>query len=181
MGLEAVKDEIIANAKEQKEALIAEAKKEAQRIMKEAESRVAEFKEKAETEAKKLIEMMKRQETASAELESKKLILEAKKEAVESVFNEARKRVEKLSGKQKEEHMNRLLEKAKKDIEVTKVYCSKNDAKLVKGFKAEHSDIIGGLIAENADGTVRVDYSFDTLLQDIKENELQKISRLLFG
>ncbi|MEK6876839.1 MAG: V-type ATP synthase subunit E family protein, partial [Nanoarchaeota archaeon] len=62
-----------------------------------------------------------------------------------------------------------------------KVYCNKNDAKLVKGFKAESSDITGGLIAENADGTVRVDYSFDTMLQNVKENELQKISKILFG
>ena len=86
-----------------------------------------------------------------------------------------------MSGKQREECMNKLLDKAKKDIEVAKVYCNKNDAKLVKGFKAEPSDIIGGLIAENADGTVRVDYSFGTMLQNIKENELQKISRILFG
>ncbi len=181
MGLEAVKDEILANAKEQEEALIAEARKEALSIMKEAESRTAEFKEKTEAETKKLAEMISRQETASAELESKKLVLEAKKDSIEGVFEEAWKRVEKLSGRKREEHMNKLLEKAKNDIEVAKVYCNKNDAKLVKGFKAEPSDIIGGLIAENADGTVRVDYSFDTILQDIKENELQKISKILFG
>ena len=181
MGLEAVKDEIIANAKRQEEALIAEAKKEALSIMKEAESKVAEFKEKAEAETKKLIETMKRQETASAELESKKLILEAKKDAIASVFEEARKSIGRLSDRKKEEHMNKLLENAKNDIEVAKVYCSKNDAKLVKEFKAESSDIIGGLIAENADGTVRVDYSFDTMLQNVKENELQKISKILFG
>ena len=125
--------------------------------------------------------MINRQETASAELESKKLILEAKKEAIESVFEEARKRIEKLSGKQREDCMNRLLEKAKNDIAVAKVYCSKNDARLVEGFKAEPSGINGGLIAENADGTVRVDYSFDTMLQNIKENELQEISKILFG
>ena len=39
----------------------------------------------------------------------------------------------------------------------------------------------GGLIAENKDGTVRVDYSFDTMLQTIKENELQSINKVLFG
>ena len=181
MGLEAVKDEIIANARKQEEALIAEAKKEALSIMKEAESKVAAFREKTEAETKKLVEIINRQETASAELESKKSVLEAKKETVENVFEEARKRVGKLSGKQKEEYMNRLLEKAKKDIEVARVYCSKNDAKLVKEFKAEHSDITGGLIAENADGTVRVNYSFDTMLENIKENELQEISKILFG
>jgi len=181
MGLESVKDEIIANAKEQEGALLAEAEKEAQRIMKEAESKVAEFREKTGAETKKLAEMISRQETASAELESKKLILEAKKEAMESVFEDARKKIEKLSDKKREDYIGKLLEKAKNDIEVATVYCNKKDAKLVRGFKAESTDIIGGIIAENVDRTIRVDYSFDALLQTIKENELQKISKILFG
>src|SRR3989338_8355155 len=180
MGLEAVKGEILANARKREEALLAEAEKEAGNIIKEAQNRIAEFKEKAEAETKKLIETMKRQETASAELESKKLSLEAKKESVEKVFEEARKIIDALSDRKREEHMSKLLDKAKNDIEVTKVYCNKKEAKLVKGLKAEPAGIIGGLIAENADGTVRVDYSFDTILQDIKENELQKISKILF-
>ena len=181
MGLEAVKGEIIANAKEQEEALLAEAKKEADNIMKEAQNRIAEFKQKTEAETKKLAEMINGQEAASAELESKKLSLEAKKEAVEKAFEEAKKSIEGLSDRKREEHMNKLLDKAKNDIEVAKVYCNKKDAKLVKGLKAEPAGIIGGLIAENADGTVRVDYSFETMLQNVKENELQKISKILFG
>ncbi len=181
MGLEAVKDEILANAKRQEETLLAEAKKEALSIMKEAESKVAAFREKTEAETKKLIEMINRQEAASAELENKKFVLEAKKEAVEKVFEEARKSIERLSDRKREEHISKLLEKAKNDIEVAKVYCNKKDAKLVKGFKSEFTGIIGGIIAENRDGTVRVDYSFDALLQNIKESELQKINQILFG
>ena len=74
-----------------------------------------------------------------------------------------------------------LLEKAKSDIEVAKVYCSKKDAKFVKGFDANPIDIIGGLIAENKERTIRVDSSFDTMLESIKEKELQGINKLLFG
>ena len=51
----------------------------------------------------------------------------------------------------------------------------------MKEFNAKAVDIIGGLIAENKDGTVRVDYGFDTMLQNIKENELQSINKVLFG
>ena len=77
--------------------------------------------------------------------------------------------------------MGKLLEKAKNDIEVEKIYCNKKDLKLLKEFNAEAMDMTGGLIAENKDGTVRVDYSFDTMLQTIKENELQSINKVLFG
>ena len=181
MGLETVKGEIIASARKQEEALVAEAKMEAGRIMKEAESKAAEFREKTEAETMKLISMIKKQESASAGLEIKKMALEAKKEAVEMVFEEAGKQIGKINERKREEHMKKLLEKAKKDIDVAKVYCSKNDAKFLKGFKAEPADIIGGLIAENADGTVMVDYSFGTMLEGIRENELPKISSILFG
>ena len=73
------------------------------------------------------------------------------------------------------------MEKAKDDIGGENLYCNKNDAKFMKDFNAEAIDIMGGLIAENKDGTVRVDYSFDTMLQNIKENELQSINKVLFG
>ena len=42
-------------------------------------------------------------------------------------------------------------------------------------------DIVGGIIAENQDETVRVDYSFDSMLQNMEENELQSINKILFG
>jgi V/A-type H+/Na+-transporting ATPase subunit E len=180
MGLEVVKEEIIRNAKTQEQALLAEAKKEADNIVKETQDKIAGFKEKVNAEAKKFTEIISRQEAASAELEGKKMLLEAKKEVVDIVFDETRKRLNKLSDKKREAYLKKLLAKAKKDIDVAKIFCNKNDTKIIKDPDAEPMDMIGGLIAENRDGTVRVDYCFDTLLQNIKENELQKISKILF-
>lgn len=181
MGLETVKEEIIRNAKQQKEALLAEAREETSRIIKDAEKKIAGMKEKSEAETKRAISVIKRQELASAELESKKMLLEAKKELIESVFAEVRKRLESLDAKKREAYINKLLEKAKSDIDVATVYCNKKDIKLVKDYNTDTIDIIGGLIAENKDETVRVDYSFYTMLQNIKENELQSINKVLFS
>ena len=99
----------------------------------------------------------------------------------EAAFAEARKKRENLADKKPEAYIKKLLEKAKNDIEVAHVYCSKKDAKSLKELKAEAADMIGGLIAENKEKTIRVDYSFETILQGIKENELQNMSKLLFG
>ena len=181
MGLEAVKEEIIRNAKEQETALIAEARKEANRVMKETERKIEVMKENNETETKRIIEMIKKQELASAELENKKIILEAKKQVIESVFAEAKRRLENLDEKTKENYIKKLLEKAKQDIEAAYFYCSKKDAKFLKVSNAETANIIGGLIAENKEKTIRVDYSFETILQGIKENELQNINKILLG
>ncbi|MBI3027645.1 hypothetical protein HYY70_06050 [Candidatus Woesearchaeota archaeon] len=181
MGLEAVKDEILNSAKEQSNSLIAEARKEANRIWRETENKIEGMKEKSDEEAKRMIDTIKRQELASADLENKKMLLEAKKQLIDNAFDEARKRLENLDDKKKEFYIKKLLEKAKSDIDISTVYCSKKDAKFLKGFNAETAGIIGGIMAENRDKTIRVDYSFDAILESLKETELQNISRILFG
>ena len=181
MGLETVKEEILNIAKEQSSSITAEARKEASRITREAERKMEEMKEKSEAETKKILDMIKRQELANAELENKKMLLEAKKQIIENVFSEAIKKIEALDDKKRETYMKKLLEKAKNDIEIANVYCNKKDSKFLKEFKAEPANITGGLMAENKEKTVRVDYSFETLLQSIKENQLQNISKALFG
>jgi len=181
MGLETVKEEILSNAKEQSNSLIAEARKEANRITRETEKKMEEMKEKSEAETKKILDTVKRQESANAELENKKMLLEAKKQVIEGVFSEAMKKLETLDDKKREIYFKKLLEKAKNDIEIAHVYCNKKDSKFLKGFDAEPISIIGGLMSENKEKQVRVDYSFETLLQGIKENELQNISKVLFG
>ena len=181
MGLETVKDEILSSAKEQANSLIAEARKEANRITREAEKKIEEMKEKSEAETKKIVDTIKRQELASAELENKKMLLEAKKQVIESVFAESRKKLENLDDKKRESIIKKLLEKAKIEIEVANIYCNKKDSKFLKDFNVETIGISGGLISENKEKTIRVDYSFETILQSIKENELQDISKILFA
>ena len=181
MGLETVKDEIINSAKEQSNSSISEARKEANRIIKEAEKKIEGMREKSEAETKKLMDTIKRQELASAELENKKILLEAKKRIIENVFAEARKKLENLDDRGREAILKKLLEKSKNEIEVANIYCNKKDSKFLKGFNVATIDISGGLIAENKERTIRVDYGFETMLQSIKENELQSISKALFG
>ena len=45
----------------------------------------------------------------------------------------------------------------------------------------ENFNLIGGLIAENKEKTTRVDYSFETILDGIKDSELQNINKSLFS
>ena len=181
MGLESVKEEIIRNAKEQSSAMIADARRQANQLAKEAEKKIEETKQRIEEETKRTADMTKRQFLAAAELENKKMLLDAKKQVIEKAFEEAKAKIEKMDDKKRETLLKKLLEKSSKEIEVGKVYCSKKDLKLLKGIKAEPAEIIGGLIAENKEGTTRVDYSFESLLESVREKELQKISKILFG
>ena len=181
MGLETVKEEILNSARDKSNSMIADARREANRITMETEKRIEEMKEKSEAQNKKAMDVIKRQELASAELENKKILLDTKKQIIESVFADAKKRLETLDDKKKELYIKKLLEKSKKEIEVAYVYCNKKDAKFLKGINVETAEIIGGLITENKEKTVRVDYSFETLLESIKESELQNINKVLFA
>lgn len=180
MGLEAVKEEVIRQAKGQESALIAEARKDANRVSREAEKKVQEMQEKSDAETKKQIDSIKRQALASADMENKKMILEAKKQVIETVFKEAKTKLE-ADEKKREAYVKKLIETAKKEIDVGNIYCSKKDLKFLKGLNAEPADISGGIIAENKDKTIRVDYAFETMLETIKEREMQDINKILFG
>jgi len=184
MGLEAVKEEIIRNVQEQARALNAEARKEVNRINQEIEEKIREIEEESETQTEKVLDSMKKQELASIKLEAKKMLLEVKKNIIEKIFVEAKKKLGELDGKEREAYIKKLLEKIRDDIEPAYIYCNKNDVKLLKGVKGievKPVDIDGGLIAENKDKTIRVDYSFDTMIDSIKEKELQTINNILFG
>ena len=73
------------------------------------------------------------------------------------------------------------IQKAKKDIDIAHVYCNSMDAKYLKNFDAQAVNIIGGLMAENKEKTIRVDYSFETIIENIKDSELHEINKLLLS
>ena len=181
MGLESVKEEILRQAKEQETAAIAEARREANKLTRETEKKIEEMKVKSEAETKKIIDVMKKQALASAELESKKMVLEAKKHVIDGVFTEIKRKLENLDEKKRESLIKALLEKTKKELDIEYVYCNKKDARFLKGINPEPINIIGGVLAENKEKTIRVDYSFETLLENIKEAEMQSINKILFG
>ena len=181
MGLDSVKEEVIRSAKEQFNSMLAEARKEAGRIMKEAEARAEEMKAKSDAETKKLTDTIKRQELASSELDSRKIVLDAKKQAIENVIAESRKRLEALDDRSREACIKKLLDRSKKELDVAYIYCSKKDVKFIKGTETIVTEMLGGIIAENREKTIRVNYSFETLLESVKGAELQNISKLLFS
>ena len=77
--------------------------------------------------------------------------------------------------------IKKLLEKSKSEIDVVKVYCNINDTKLLdNSVQVETLDCDGGIICETKDGNVKVDYTFTTLFQDLKEKTAKEISKILF-
>lgn len=180
MGLEKVKDDILDSSIREADKLKDDSKIEAKKIIEAAEKQIKVYRTETIEEIKKVLQSMKSKEIASSELELKKFGLESKKIIIEKVFNDAKHKIEKLSETKNTKIISRLLDKAKNEIDISVIYCNKEDSNLFKEYKIKEEKIIGGFIAENGDGNIRVDYSFDTILSQLRENYLLDSAKLLF-
>ncbi len=185
MGLEKVKQEILEKAKGEAAAAIDAANAEARAIMKSAEKQIRDYEKTIDDDIERTAEVMKRREVASAELEVQKQALSLKNELINSIFSEARKKLGQLTEKGREAHIKTLLDAAFRELDAAVIRCSHKDAKFVQGRGkvkiVEDDSIGGGIIAESSDGRLRVDYSYDTLLEQARAKVLSDVARTLFG
>jgi V/A-type H+-transporting ATPase subunit E len=179
MGLEEVKQEVLEKAREKAESIINEAKAEANKIMDKVKEEIREQEKIINEDTKKRITLMERKDISSAEIDIKKNFLQAKKEVINDVFNRVKEKLKKDS-KIRKELIQRLLKKTESEIKIAKIYCNKQDKSIFKDYNLEFIDILGGFIAENNDATIRINHSFDVILESIKEKELGKIDKILF-
>ncbi|MBI2136959.1 hypothetical protein HYU12_00390 [Candidatus Woesearchaeota archaeon] len=181
MGLEKVKERVLDEARQRSAQIVESAKKRASDILASAEKqlrdREASFREQLSGDAAQV----RRREAASAKLEGQKLVLSFKKGYVDGLFAEVRARLAELPEGVRAGHVKKLLEKASSELEVGVVYCCKRDVKLVRNFSVKEAGILGGVVAESASGEFRVDYSYDALLEQLKERLLPELNEILFG
>lgn len=183
MGLEEVKKEVLVNAQSKAKALLDEARSEAKKAESEALEAVKKKEKLGEQETNSYINGVRKKELSSAQLEAKNAMLNTKKQLIDSVFEAVIGRLDKLESGKNRSMLEKLLRKAQDEINVASVYVNKKHIKLMEGKvpSVQEAVILGGLIAENKDRTVRVDYSFDSLLNEVKEKSLGEIGGILFG
>lgn len=183
MALDKVADEIIESAMREADGLLAEAKRAAAEIAHAAEERVRLQEREADEHAQKVADALSRKELASAKLEVKRLQLDARKAVLDEVYSRLTERIAAIDEKEKARIYKSLLSKS--EFEPGAVYANAKDAALVKRLAGDvpvkKADILGGLLIENKDRTIRLDYSFDTVLEALKEDSLKEVSRRLFG
>ncbi|MFW5991179.1 MAG: V-type ATP synthase subunit E [Candidatus Nanoarchaeia archaeon] len=180
MGFAQLKKRINEKTEKEADQIVKSAHKEAEEAKRKLEIEMEEKEKQEMEEAKATIDMIEKRELASAGLEAKKKKLIAKKELMEKAFAEAKDSINKyLNKKDRKELIEKLLKRAEKEIDVEKVYCNKIDAELVKDKKVEQRDMLGGIIAEDKSGEVVIDYSFETLLEEIKNSRMSEIADIL--
>ncbi len=183
MGLEAIVEEIKAKGKAEAQKVNQETALEVSKIIADARAGAAKTKAAKEEAVKKEIERIRQQDLSSANLEVKKAKLNARKEILDEVYEEAKKMISMLPAETTQKILKSIIEKNQAGC--SKIYSRNIDrASVSKITKLEYAGEIGGIggiVMENADGSVVLDFKYDMILKNVSEQSLKQVSDILFG
>lgn len=183
MGLEDVKHDIIANAEQEAKKIVTKAKELVKKEFESAHQIVDSFEIDVQESLQKELATLEKRSAAHMQLTAKKIFLQKRRELLDTVVQETKQVIAALSVQEKKKIYRALFSKAKKQCTIGRIFCTKQDAVIVKRFfpHIKYTEMIGGIIVENNEGTLRIDYSFDSLLHNVQEKKLQNIANLLFS
>ncbi|MEM2947926.1 MAG: V-type ATP synthase subunit E [Candidatus Anstonellales archaeon] len=179
MPIEKLSSSLLADAKKEANAKIRNAEKQVEELLSHAKKEWAEKEREVLKQAEEIIKEERKERIAWARLESKRRIEEAKDEVVKKVMDalaERFKRYKKSTGY--ESFLKGLVKKAETEMGKRSMvlHVAKGDGRIVRGMGVvkEDLDSLGGVVVESRDGSVRVDYSFETLVE-MKKEEIRRI------
>ncbi len=183
MALDKVKATILDKAEQKAEQIIEEAEQEADDIVSEAKQKAERLRDEAKAEAKAEAEALRRQELASARMKAQQITMEAKQELIHDAFGQLRDRISEMDSDDREDLFASIIETVGNEIEIGTVYTSGDMVDAVSDMvdaDVKETDI-EGLIIEDSDGSVRYDYSFDSVLENVRTQYRKETAQELFN
>jgi V/A-type H+-transporting ATPase subunit E len=191
MSLDTVEEDIRDEARARAEEILADAEARAEEIVEEAEVGAEEIREEREAEVERTVEQEREQKLSSAKLKAKQERLEARRDVLEDVRERVEQEIATLGGDTREELTRALLEAAKAEFDADDdlaVYGRPADASLLEEIAADHDrveyageyDCLGGVVVESEGSRIRVNNTFDSVLEDVWEDNLREVSDRLF-
>jgi len=185
MGLDKVVEEILRRGEERKQEIIRLGEKERDEQVKQAEKRIVDNRQKSEKKTESAIAQMEQQELSSAELESKKASLAAQRQIMDDLKEEVLNALGAYPADKRKRLYSKLVATAKRQLGECYVYSNKTD----KAILQLPSDMTnggtiecrGGLVFESKDRSYRLDYRFESLLDEVWNKEMKEIYGKLFG
>lgn len=185
MSLNKVVDEILRRGEERKREIIQTGERERDEILLQADKKVAEEGQKSRRKTEAHIAQMEQQEQSSAELESKKIMLAAQRASMEELKRQVLEELGKYPVDQRKRLYAKLVSKAKKELGDCVVYSNRADKALLQLPSGMSSggqiECLGGLVFESKDKSVRLDFRFESMLDDVWSKDMREIFARLFG
>lgn len=190
MSLETVAEDIRDEARARAEEIIEAAEAEAEQILAEAEQDADDLLAEREQAVERQIEQEREQRLSSAKLEAKQERLEARRDSLQAVRDAVEDAIVDLEDG-REELTRSLLDAAAEEFEdaaSVEVYGRADDQDLLEDVLADYDgfsyageyDCLGGVVVESDESRVRVNNTFDSVLEDVWEDELKEVSSRLF-
>ncbi|KAB3547948.1 MAG: V-type ATP synthase subunit E [ANME-2 cluster archaeon] len=189
MGLENVVSDILKSAKADVSAIEADRDSEVSSIVEEAKRTGERITGEKVASAEEEVTRIRKQEISGANLEVRRMMLNTRKGVLDETQRQTAERLHEMDT----ESLLRSLIRAHSSG-VARVYSSRQDQPIVERLcdelledtltKLEYAgniDCIGGIVLETEDETVRLDYTFDTILSEVGERSMKQISNILFG
>lgn len=178
MGIEELRKEIASSAEKEARAISKKKEEDCSVIISSAQEEAKRILSNAREEAKMLAESQMT-EIAGAKLEGRKIIAEAREAVVSQAMQKAMKELNSFT---KTKEYPKLLEKlARKGMKEAGEGCllrgRKSDSSLLSriGKAGEPIQSIGGVLILSKDGKIRVDSTFEALLEE-HDYELKKLA-----
>ena len=190
MSLDTVVEDIRDEARARAEEIRDEADAEAEEILAEARADAEEIREEREQETERQIEQEREQKLSGAKLEAKQSRLEAKRDILQEVRADVETAIANLEDN-REELTQALLEDAATefdDADDVAVYGRADDQDLLESILEEYDgfeytgeyECLGGVVVESESSRLRVKNTFDSILEEVWEDNLREISERLF-
>ncbi|WP_342305847.1 V-type ATP synthase subunit E [Methanolobus sp. ZRKC5] len=183
MGLETVVKDIMDAAQSEVSKLDSEADAEVSLILDEAKQNAKRIMGERLAKAEDDIKKVRQQEISSANLEVKRTLLNARKEILDKVYVQAVETISTFSPEKNEELLKSLIESY--ESSGNRIYSDAGSEEIVKKLSSlEYTgniDCLGGVVIENEDGTIKLDYTYDGILKSVNERLLKQTSDILFG
>jgi V/A-type H+-transporting ATPase subunit E len=184
MGLDKVVKDISDKAETESKSIAAKAAADAAAEKKAAEAQAKEIVAAELGKADLAVSKMRQRELSSAKLDVKKAKLNAEKDVLAEVHDQFVKRLAALPREKKVDIFNKLISLARKEIPAGKIYTNAADADLVASSGYEYGGnikCIGGIVVTSSDGSINLDYTFDSILEDVWNSSMKPVSDILFG
>ncbi|AKB77093.1 V-type ATP synthase subunit E [Methanosarcina horonobensis HB-1 = JCM 15518] len=170
------------------------ARAEVSRIKTEGDAKASEITNEAKEVQKKMLgdslakveedlQKLHQQVISSANLEVKRITLNKRKELLDKVYSQTVESIKSMPASKQEELLKHIINK--NEASGARIYSNKESEGTVRKLSsltyAGNIDCIGGVVLENEDGTVRLDFTYDSILKNVYERSLKQISDILYG
>ena len=191
MSLDTVVEDIRDEARARAEEIRSQGETRAEEIIADAEADADRIVEEREAAVEKQIEQEREQTLSSAKLEAKQQRLEARRDVLQRVHEQVEEELADLSSQERETLTRKLLDDASEEFDddaTVQVYGRAADETLLTKILADYDgysfageyDCLGGVVVESTSSRVRVNNTFDSVLEDVWEDNLKELSTRLF-